>query len=74
MINGERWLIQESATDGPSARHILMPSGNCCPGGLPGIFYSYRPYGAGQPGRLTLWPDIELVSGQRLLKLRTEHY
>ncbi len=70
MINGERWLIQAKRY-GRTIRpaHIDAFGELLRREGCRGFFIHTGRTGPVSRARLTLWPDIELVSGQRLLKL-----
>ncbi|HBB0206568.1 TPA: restriction endonuclease [Escherichia coli] len=70
VINGERWLIQAKRY-GRTIRpaHIDAFGELLRREGCRGFFIHTGRTGAASRARLTLWPDIELVSGQRLLKL-----
>ncbi|MBN6454511.1 restriction endonuclease, partial [Escherichia coli] len=69
-INGERWLIQAKRY-GRTIRpaHIDAFGELLRLEGCRGFFIHTGRTGPVSRARLTLWPDIELVSGQRLLKL-----
>ncbi|EKR2943567.1 restriction endonuclease [Salmonella enterica subsp. enterica serovar Typhi] len=70
IINGERWLIQAKRY-GRTIRpaHIDAFGELLRLEGCRGVFIHTGRTGPVSRARLTLWPDIELVSGQRLLKL-----
>ncbi|CAD5733851.1 restriction endonuclease [Escherichia coli] len=70
VINGERWLIQAKRY-GRTIRpaHIDAFGELLRREGCRGFFIHTGRTGPVSRARLTLWPDIELVSGQRLLKL-----
>ncbi|EEW8804898.1 TPA: restriction endonuclease [Escherichia coli] len=70
VINGERWLIQAKRY-GRTIRpaHIDAFGELLRREGCRGFFIHTGRTGPASRARLTLWPDIELVSGQRLLKL-----
>ncbi|EIA9097383.1 restriction endonuclease, partial [Escherichia coli] len=70
LIDGERWLIQAKRygrTIRPS--HIDDFGELLRREGCRGFFVHTGRTGPASRARLVLWPDIELVSGQRLLKL-----
>ena len=70
LIDGERWLIQAKRygrTIRPS--HIDDFCDLLRREGCRGFFIHTGRTGPASRARLALWPDIELVSGQRLLKL-----
>ncbi|EPB6698677.1 restriction endonuclease, partial [Escherichia coli] len=73
VINGERWLIQAKRY-GRTIRpaHIDAFGELLRREGCRGFFIHTGRTGPASRARLTLWPDIELVSGQRLLKLLNE--
>ncbi len=70
LIDGERWLIQAKRygrTIRPS--HIDDFGELLRREGCRGFFVHTGRTGPASRARLSLWPDIELISGQRLLKL-----
>ena len=70
LIDGERWLIQAKRygrTTRPS--HIDDFGELLRREGCRGFFVHTGRTGPASRARLSLWPDIELISGQRLLKL-----
>ncbi|EEQ6501932.1 integrating conjugative element protein [Escherichia coli] len=70
VINGERWLIQAKRY-GRTIRpaHIDAFGELLRRKGCRGFFIHTGRTGNISRARLTLWPDIELISGQRLLQL-----